>query len=49
MRYGWPAASDDDLAKKLSEMLGRDLTDEDELDDEPAKRGRGDRVREGVQ
>jgi superfamily II DNA or RNA helicase len=36
MRYGRPAASDDDLARKLSEMLGRDLTDEDELDDVPA-------------
>jgi superfamily II DNA or RNA helicase len=36
MRFGRLAASDDDLARKLSEMLGRDLTDEDELDDLPA-------------
>jgi superfamily II DNA or RNA helicase len=36
MRYGEPIAQDDDLARKLSEMLGRDLTDEEELDDVPA-------------
>ena len=36
MRYGDPAATDNDLARKLSEMLGRDLTDEDEIDDVPS-------------
>jgi superfamily II DNA or RNA helicase len=36
MRYGQTAATDNDLARRLSEMLGRDLTDEDELDDVPA-------------
>jgi superfamily II DNA or RNA helicase len=36
MRYGQAATSDNDLAWRLAEMLGRDLTDEDELDDVPA-------------
>jgi superfamily II DNA or RNA helicase len=36
IRYGQTAASDNDLAQRLAEMLGRDLTDEDELDDVPA-------------
>ena len=36
MRYGEPAAQDNDLARRLSEMLGRDLTDEDEIDDVPS-------------
>jgi superfamily II DNA or RNA helicase len=36
IRYGQAAASDNDLARRLTEMLGRDLTDEDELDDVPA-------------
>lgn len=36
MRYGDPAATDNDLARRLSEMLGRDLTDEDEIDDVPS-------------
>ena len=36
IRYGQAAASDNDLARRLAEMLGRDLTDEDELDDVPA-------------
>ena len=35
MRYGEPATQDSDLARRLSEMLGRDLTDEDEIDDVP--------------
>ena len=36
MRYGDQAATDNDLARRLSEMLGRDLTDEDEIDDVPS-------------
>ena len=36
MQYGEPAAQDNDLARRLSEMLGRDLTDEDEIDDVPS-------------
>ena len=36
LRYGEPAAADRDLARRLSEMLGRDLTDDEELDDVPA-------------
>jgi superfamily II DNA or RNA helicase len=36
IRYGQTATTDNDLAKRLSEMLGRDLTDEDELDDVPS-------------
>ena len=29
MRYGEPAAQDSDLARRLREMLGRDLTEAD--------------------
>ena len=36
MRYGERAAQDSDLARRLSEMLGKDLTDEDEIDDVPS-------------
>jgi superfamily II DNA or RNA helicase len=36
IRYGQTAVGDNDLAKRLAEMLGRDLTDEDELDDVPS-------------
>jgi len=36
MRYGQTAVTDNDLSKRLSEMLGRDLTDDDELDDVPS-------------
>src|SRR6266568_5112381 len=36
MRYGESATQDSDLARRLSEMLGRDLADEDEIDDVPS-------------
>src|SRR5262249_55502913 len=36
IRYGQAGAADNDRARCLAEMLGRALTDEDELDDVPA-------------
>ena len=47
MRFGTASATDNDLARRLSEMLGRDVADadDDELDDVPSAEAEENRVR----